>query len=225
MTDQPRQRYDITKYPNRRFYDAANRRHVTLGDLHDIVRAGHDIRVTDKTTGRDITNVVLTQIILEHDPPKMDLFPASLLHQAIQMNESMARRFIDQYLAQAMDAFTRSRQQFESLLRQAGLPAIPQVTPPMDWLRMIMPGMTPPTSKQSPSQPEDSDATHANAADENDPAVPTPTDARDQQIEALQRQIAELGEQFARLQDTDTPPPRPNKKKKVAKKKKKTRKK
>ena len=65
--------------------------------------------LTDSKTGADITNVVLTQIMLEHDPPKLDLFPPALLHQAIQSNQQMIRRFIDEYFAQAMDAFVASR--------------------------------------------------------------------------------------------------------------------
>ncbi|MCB9864761.1 MAG: polyhydroxyalkanoate synthesis regulator DNA-binding domain-containing protein, partial [Phycisphaerales bacterium] len=140
MAAPQRQRYEITKYPNRRFYDITSRRHVTLSDLYELVRAGHEIVVTDKNTGRDITNLVLTQIILEHDPPKMDLFPAAVLHQAIQMSESSARSFIDQYLGQAMEAFSQSKRQFDAFLRQTGLPSFPGVAPPTDWLRMMMPG-------------------------------------------------------------------------------------
>lgn len=219
MPDEPRQRYEITKYPNRRFYDATERRHVTLSDLHQLVRSGHEIVVTDKNTGRDITNIVLTQIILEHDPPKMDLFPASLLHQAIQMNESMARRFIDQYLGQAMDAFTQSRRQFEAFLRQSGIPTIPQVAPPVDWLRSLIPGMNV-TSPKPASAPDADDAEPSTHSD-----APPPPDSRDEQIEALQRQIAELGDQFAKLREPEKPkPPRNVKKKRAVKKKAKSRK-
>lgn len=221
MAAPQRQRYEITKYPNRRFYDITSRRHVTLSDLHDLVRAGHEIVVTEKDTGRDITNVVLTQIILEHDPPKMDLFPSSMLHQAIQMNETMARSFIDQYLARAMNAFSKSRQQFDDFLRQTGIPGVPPVAPPMDWLRMLIPGM----AGQAPHRTTD-DATPRTESE------PPPTsdesaaaDNRDAQIEALQRQIAHLGEQFAQLRAPAAPKPAPKRKKKIAKKKRKANKK
>src|SRR6185295_15129139 len=113
--------YDIKKYPNRRFYDATRRRHVTLNDLYELVRTGSRIVVTDSRTGHDITNIVLTQIILEHDPPKLDLFPPALLHQAIQANQQLVRRFIDEYFANAMNAFLNSSKQFDAFVRQAGL--------------------------------------------------------------------------------------------------------
>src|SRR6266404_2360610 len=135
-----RQVFEIKKYPNRRFYNVTRSRHETLSELYELVKTGQQIHVTDSKTGHDITNVVLTQIILEHDPPKMDLFPASLLHQAIQANQQMVRKFVEQYFAQAVDAFSQSRRQFEDFLKKSGFSSL---TPsaPFDWVRMLFPGM------------------------------------------------------------------------------------
>lgn len=219
--------HEITKYPNRRFYDVTISKHVTLSELHQLVVAGHEIVVTDKNTGRDITNVVLTQIILEHDPPKMELFPSSLLHQAIQMNENVVRRFIDQYFAQAMNAFSQSRQQFDSFLNRAGIPAnLP--TAPMDWFRMFMPGGV--ASQSASPQPQ----TSVSDSDGEDPDEPTERDfaargdsaARDDDIAILRQQVAAMSEQLARLQPSpasDSKPSRKKAKKKTARTKKKRR--
>ena len=57
----------IKKYPNRRYYDTSNSRHVTLQEMHDLIVSGKDICVTDSRNGDDITNLVLTQILLERD--------------------------------------------------------------------------------------------------------------------------------------------------------------
>jgi len=130
---------EVKKYPNRRFYDATRKKHVTLADLYEQVRSGSQIRVTDSKTGDDITHIVLTQIILEHDPPKLELFPASLLHQTIQANQQVVRGFIDQYFARAVNAFVDSQQRFEEFMRQAGRAFIAP-TAPMDWARAFMPG-------------------------------------------------------------------------------------
>lgn len=149
--------FEIKKYPNRRFYDVTRSRHVTLNDLFELVRDGHEIRVQDSKSGADITNVVLTQIILEHDPPKLDLFPPSLLHQAIQANQQMIQRFIRQYFAQALDAFVQSRRQFDEFLSRSGFSAMAP-TAPFDWVRMLMPGAgaaaTGTDNRQSPPESE-----------------------------------------------------------------------
>ena len=181
------QRYEIRKYPNRRFYDVTRSRHVTLADLYELVRSGHEIVVTDSATGDNITNIVLTQIILEYDPPKLDLFPASLLHQALQANEQMVRKFIDQYFARAMEAFMQSRRRFDEYLRRSGFSALTP-TAPLDWVRMLFPGGAAPES--SPR-----------VADSQLP--PAPDDAgsvREDPVAALQDQLAALGRELKALQ-------------------------
>lgn len=143
---------EVKKYPNRRFYDATRKKHVTLADLYEQVRTGRQIHVTDSKTGDDITHVVLTQIILEHDPPKLELFPASLLHQTIQANQQVVRGFIEQYFARAMNAFVDSQHRFEDFMRQAGRAFI-SPTAPMEWARNFMNGAFAPRSNSEPPSP------------------------------------------------------------------------
>ena len=166
--------FEIKKYPNRRFYNVTSSRHETLNDLHELVKAGNEIRVIDSKTGHDITNIVLTQIILEHDPPKLDLFPATLLHQAIQANQQMVRRFIEQYFAQAVDAFSQSRKQFEDFLKKSGFSSL---TPsaPFDWVRMLFPGMG------------------------NGPAPANTSESRQDDVRALREQVAKLSDELTKL--------------------------
>lgn len=174
--------YDIKKYPNRRFYDATRRRHVTLNDLYELVRSGSRIVVTDSRTGQDITNVVLTQIILEHDPPKLDLFPPALLHQAIQANQQLVRRFIEEYFANAMNAFVNSSKQFDAFVRQAGLSALP--SSPFEWARRFfggMPGMTSTNARPESQSPPTPDGMPPQAIDE-----------LQSQVQALRAELAEM---------------------------------
>jgi polyhydroxyalkanoate synthesis regulator protein len=82
---------------------------------------------------------VLAQIILELDPPKLDIFPAPLLHRLIRANEKLLQDFTDKYFNRALDCFLQSQKQFEAYLRQAvGL----QSGSP-DWARMLNPFMPP----------------------------------------------------------------------------------
>src|SRR5260221_1713661 len=57
----------IKKYANRKLYDTRTSRYVTLDAIADLVRDGHDIRVVDRDTGHDITQVVLWQIVLSEE--------------------------------------------------------------------------------------------------------------------------------------------------------------
>ncbi len=55
----------IIKYSNRRLYDAAQGRSITLLELSDLVATGESVTVELKETGEDITAVTLLQSILE----------------------------------------------------------------------------------------------------------------------------------------------------------------
>jgi len=112
-------RLDIRKYPNRRYYDATRSTHVTLEQIHRLIQEGRDVRITDSKTEEDITTKVLAQIILEHDAPKLDIFPASLLHQIIRANQRVFPEFVDRYFNQALSAYFRSQEQVESHMRQS----------------------------------------------------------------------------------------------------------
>ncbi len=57
----------IKKYANRKLYDTRTSHYVTLEEIAQLVRDGHDIRVVDRDTGNDITQVILSQIVLTEE--------------------------------------------------------------------------------------------------------------------------------------------------------------
>lgn len=95
----PKPVLQIRKYSNRRLYDSTRSRHITADELYDLVREGHDVVVTDSSSGADITHQVLTQMILERDPPKLEVFPATLLHEIIRANQQMWKKFAEEWMA------------------------------------------------------------------------------------------------------------------------------
>ncbi|MFQ5413540.1 MAG: polyhydroxyalkanoate synthesis regulator DNA-binding domain-containing protein [Phycisphaerae bacterium] len=125
----------IRKYPNRRYYDATHSRHVTLQEIHDLIIAGRDVVVHESRTGADITNLVLTQILLEKDQPKLDVFPSWILHEMIRSDRQAMRTFVDRAFGPLLQTMAATRHQFESFMRHAmggGLAS------PMDWASQMM---------------------------------------------------------------------------------------
>jgi polyhydroxyalkanoate synthesis repressor PhaR len=113
----------IRKYPNRRYYDSTRSRHVTLEEIHALIREGYDVEVTDSRSGADITGKVLAQIILELDPPKLDVFPTALLHKLLRSSEQLVNDFVQKYFNEALDSFLDSQRNVEQVMRSAmGLP-------------------------------------------------------------------------------------------------------
>lgn len=57
----------IKRYANRKMYDTERSRYVTLTEVAELVRAGEDVRVIDNTTKDDLTEVTLTQALLDSE--------------------------------------------------------------------------------------------------------------------------------------------------------------
>jgi PHB/PHA accumulation regulator DNA-binding domain/Poly(hydroxyalcanoate) granule associated protein (phasin) len=58
------ERHLIKKYANRKLYDTRESRYITLEGISRLVRDGHDIEVVDRDTGRDLTPLILSQIVM-----------------------------------------------------------------------------------------------------------------------------------------------------------------
>ena len=177
-TDADSKRLDIRKYPNRRYYDSTRSRHLTLDEIRSLIREGYDIQVTDSKTGADITGQVLTQIILELETPKLDLFPVPLLMRMIRVNDQLVKDFMEQYFNQALRPFIDYQQQFEQSLRQ--MRGLPVVYPPVSaWTKAML---HPFTAAFSSPKPEAQPA----------PAPSEETAKLLELIQDLQRQIQEM---------------------------------
>src|SRR4051794_33142971 len=96
---------EIKKYANRRYYDSAHSRHLTLEEIRGLVKEGCDLHIIEAKTGSDITAQVLAQIILELDTPKLDSLPAPLLAWLIRMNDDAVKDFVRNCFNQALKPF------------------------------------------------------------------------------------------------------------------------
>ncbi|MCA9242663.1 MAG: hypothetical protein KDA32_01815 [Phycisphaerales bacterium] len=174
----------IKKYPNRRFYDATNSRHITLGDLRDEILAGREIRVTDSRSGEDLTNAILTQIILEKDPLKLGVFPPAILHQIIRTQHQHLGGVFEQWLRQSIEAQRASQEQWAKFLRNTMGGA------PTDWTKSWMEAFMP-RSVRPPNEHE--------AAPKQTKSAPADASVAESEIDELRRQLAELTKKVAEL--------------------------
>jgi polyhydroxyalkanoate synthesis repressor PhaR len=63
----PPERHLIKKYANRKLYDTRTSSYITLEGIAALVRDGHEIKVVDRETGQDLTQVTLSQIVLSEE--------------------------------------------------------------------------------------------------------------------------------------------------------------
>ena len=120
----------IKRYPNRRFYDRTKRKYVTLQDIEDLVCQGHTLDVRDSKSDEDLTRVVLTQILLERHPERMDMFPIAFLHLMLRAND-LALEFLRVFMRLSLATLENF---------QASRTLSPFVSP-FDWMRMFFPAV------------------------------------------------------------------------------------
>jgi len=75
----------IRRYGNRKLYDPAARRYVTLEDLARMVAEGQDIHVLDQKTGEDLTSLTLIQVLLEGVKQGASRIPRQVLTRLIRI--------------------------------------------------------------------------------------------------------------------------------------------
>lgn len=109
----------IKKYANRRLYNTGTSQYVTLEDLAEMVKAGHEFVVTDAKTGDDITRSVLTQIIFEQENKGQNLLPITFLRQLIRFYGDSLQGLLPSYLDMSMSNFTREQERFRQQMANA----------------------------------------------------------------------------------------------------------
>jgi polyhydroxyalkanoate synthesis repressor PhaR len=75
----------IKRYANRKLYDPADRRYVTLDDLATMLRRGEELRVLDQDSGEDLTTLVLAQVVLEGIRQKGARVPRQVLAGLVRL--------------------------------------------------------------------------------------------------------------------------------------------
>lgn len=99
----------IKKYENRRLYDVTNSRYVNLDEVARFLKDGYDVRVFDAASGKDITRIILTQIIVEDARDPDSTFPLDLLREMIissgRASQETALRYMKSMLNMYQDTY------------------------------------------------------------------------------------------------------------------------
>lgn len=213
----------VKKYPNRRLYDTQESRYITLDDLEARIRRGADVMIQDASTGADLTQETLTQIILERGGGR--ILPASLLLRLIRLDDEALAEFLTRYVGWALEVYMGAKQRAKALLplnplatapfaatdalarmmlgaSQWGAPAAPPSPPPAT----SAPSSSPPPP--APAQPS-VDASRTMLLDADQPPPPYHAET---EIERIRRELDELKRAYAATPPAAPTPRKPRKK-------------
>jgi polyhydroxyalkanoate synthesis repressor PhaR len=111
----------IKKYANRRLYDTGRSSYVTLDDLCEMVKEGHDFVVYDAKSGEDITRSVLTQIIVDQEGKEgaQNLLPIGFLRNLIGFYGGDIQPFVPNYLENTLDFFVKNQERMREQISKS----------------------------------------------------------------------------------------------------------
>ena len=74
----------IKKYPNRRLYDPAQRRYITVADVRKLVQQRVKFKVLDYVARTNVTDLVLLQAIVEQHEAGRPVLSRAQLERALR---------------------------------------------------------------------------------------------------------------------------------------------
>ena len=167
----------VTRYANRKLYHSEAARYVTLEDIAAMVRAGEDLRVVDHASGRDITTLVLMQVVFEQEKRLGELLPQAVLTRLLQEGEET----VTSLRARLLAAFDPDRHLEEEIRRRMQ--------------RLVQRG-------EMPAE-EGARLVERLIADRPLPG-PVPVPEAEPEVQALLRQVAALEQELAGLKESQS---------------------
>jgi polyhydroxyalkanoate synthesis repressor PhaR len=116
----------IKRYPNRKLYDTAAKRYITLEEIASLIRQGQEIVVIDHASGEDLTAITLSQVILEQERKQEGFVPQAVLAGLVRAGgDTMAtlRRTLAAPLNLARQVDEEIERRLSALVREGKLPA------------------------------------------------------------------------------------------------------
>lgn len=114
----PKKERMVKRYQNRKLYDTAKSRYVTLNDIAEMIKDGEDVKIIDNKSGDDLTSLTLTQIIFEQEKRKKSLLPLQTLREIIQSGPGQVVDFVVSKIDLGVHSITQARDEVEDYLEK-----------------------------------------------------------------------------------------------------------
>lgn len=106
----------IKRYSNRRLYDTHTSEYVNIEKIAEMVRSGQHLQVIDTSTGDDVTNVVLTQIMLNEQKEQKKGLPLELLFQLVRQSGESYMDIMKELMSIGPKVYEKSVEEMKSTL-------------------------------------------------------------------------------------------------------------
>ena len=110
----------IKRYANRKLYNTATSRYITLKGIAELIEAGEAVRVIDNESGEDITSVTLSQILVDTERSSRRV-PGTVLTDLIQRSGDALYSALKRGVGPASEGFDEIQRNVRKLLSREGM--------------------------------------------------------------------------------------------------------
>jgi len=108
----------IKRYANRKLYNTETSRYITLKGISELLDQGNEVRVVDNETGEDITNVALSQILVDSERSNSAV-PRSLLSQIMERGGDIVYGALKRGMDDAQEGLGEIQERVRRIVRTA----------------------------------------------------------------------------------------------------------
>ena len=136
----------IKRYANRKLYNTATSRYITLKGVGELLDRGDEVRVVDNETGEDITQIALSQILVDNQRSRED--PSeTLLSQILTRGGDAVYSAIRRSVDDATDGLGEFQERFRQFVQRADAARLRPGSDERRRRRARTPGNTPATRR------------------------------------------------------------------------------
>lgn len=98
--------HHIKKYANRKLYDTSTKRYVTMDDISEFVKSGEEITIIDNSTGNEITQEIVSQLVGRAFDDQARKLPLSVLRRLMRKGSGGLVDYTRKYVSLWQNALT-----------------------------------------------------------------------------------------------------------------------
>ena len=99
----------IKKYSNRRLYNSLTSKYITQKELKKLICQGSDIKIVDYSSGKDLTQITLMQLLNEINEKEIKLFSINFLKKVIKLSSKNSTKKLSDFMELSIKQFEKNK--------------------------------------------------------------------------------------------------------------------
>ena len=99
----------IKKYSNRRLYNSLTSKYITQKELKKLICQGSDIKIVDYSSGKDLTQITLMQLLNEINEKEIKLFSINFLKKVIKLSSKNSSKKLSDFMELSIKQFEKNK--------------------------------------------------------------------------------------------------------------------